>query len=194
MVIAKQMDVRANIKAFFDMAYDGETVVVPRKQNKNVVIISEELFNRLNKNSRLEAYSDALNSLSNVEYAETASSDGSDKSKINSVLEDNLEKLDVIASLKDGWNGNGAPAFPKSLIKKAGELLDNLDVQPEIFPTALQTIQMEFDNSRKDHMEIEIGENETAEVFVVYYNGREEMTEIPDDAESIKKKVSVFYG
>ena len=28
----------------------------------------------------------------------------------------------------------------------------------------------------KDHMEIEIGETGIAEVFVVYYNGREEMT------------------
>ena len=194
MIIAKQMDVRANIKAFFDMAYDGETVVVPRKQNKNVVIISEEMFNRLKQNSRMEVYSEALKSLSNDENEYKTTEDGPKESAIKSVLEDNLEKLDVIASLKDGWNGNGAPAFPKSLIKKARELLDNLDIQPEIFPTALQTIQMEFDNSRKDHMEIEIGENETAEVFVVYYNGREEMTEIPDDAESIRKKVGVFYG
>ena len=194
MIIAKQMDVRANIKAFFDMAYDGETVVVPRKQNKNVVIISEEMFNRLKQNCRMEVYSEALKSLSNDENVYKTTEDGPKESAIKSVLKDNLEKLDVIASLKDGWNGNGAPAFPKSLIKKARELLDNLDVQPEIFPTALQTIQMEFDNSRKDHMEIEIGENETAEVFVVYYNGREEMTEIPDDAESIRKKVGVFYG
>ena len=67
MIIAKQMDVRANIKAFFDMAYDGETVVVPRKQNKNVVIISEEMFNRLKQNSRMEVYSEALKSLSNDE-------------------------------------------------------------------------------------------------------------------------------
>ena len=53
---------------------------------------------------------------------------------------------------------------------------------------------MEFDNSRKDHMEIEIGETGIAEVFVVYYNGREEMMEISDDTESIRKKVGVFYG
>ncbi len=194
MIIAKQMDVRANIKAFFDMAYDGETVIVPRKQNKNVVIISEEMFNRLKQNSRMEVYSEALKSLSNDENMYKTTEEGAKESAIKSVLEDNLEKLDVIASLKDGWNGNGAPAFPKAVITKVGELLDKLDVQPEIFPTALQTIQMEFDNSRKDHMEIEIGETGIAEVFVVYYNGREEMTEIPDDAESIKMKVGVFYG
>ena len=113
---------------------------------------------------------------------------------MNNIIEDNLDKLDVVASLKDGWNGNGAPAFSKPLVEKVRELLDNLDVQPEIFPTALQTIQLEFDNLRKDHMEIEIGENGAAEVFVVYHNGREEMTEIPDDAGSINKKVSAFYS
>ena len=41
MIIAKQMDVRSNIKKYFDMAFDGEPVVVPRKQDRNVVIISE---------------------------------------------------------------------------------------------------------------------------------------------------------
>ena len=41
-MIIKQMDVRANIKKYFDIAYEGEPVIVPRKENKNVVIISEE--------------------------------------------------------------------------------------------------------------------------------------------------------
>ena len=31
MVIAKQMDIRSNIKKYFDIAFDGEVVVVPRK-------------------------------------------------------------------------------------------------------------------------------------------------------------------
>ncbi len=35
MVVAKQMDVRSNIKKYFDLAYDGETVIVPRKQDRN---------------------------------------------------------------------------------------------------------------------------------------------------------------
>ena len=41
MIIAKQMEVRANIKEYFDMACGGEVVIVPRKQDHNVVIISE---------------------------------------------------------------------------------------------------------------------------------------------------------
>ncbi len=49
MIAAKQMDVRANIKKYFDMAFDGEPVIVSRKENKNVVIISEAEYNEMAK-------------------------------------------------------------------------------------------------------------------------------------------------
>ena len=41
MIATKQMDIRANIKKYFDLAFNGETIIVSRKQNKNVVVISE---------------------------------------------------------------------------------------------------------------------------------------------------------
>ena len=40
MIAIKQMDLRANIKNYFDLAFNGETIVVSRKENKNVVVIS----------------------------------------------------------------------------------------------------------------------------------------------------------
>lgn len=49
MVGAKQISVSANIKKYFDMAFDGEPVIVSRKENKNVVIISESEYNELEK-------------------------------------------------------------------------------------------------------------------------------------------------
>lgn len=49
MIATKQMDVRANIKKYFDMAFDGEPVIVSRKENRNVVIISETEYNELEK-------------------------------------------------------------------------------------------------------------------------------------------------
>ena len=49
MVIAKQMDVRSNIKKYFDLAFSGEPVVVPRKENKNVVILSEAAYKAMEK-------------------------------------------------------------------------------------------------------------------------------------------------
>ncbi len=49
MIAAKQVDVRKNIKKYFDMAFNGEPVIVSRKENKNVVIISEAEYNALEK-------------------------------------------------------------------------------------------------------------------------------------------------
>lgn len=49
MIATKQMDVRTNIKKYFDIMFNGEEVIVSRKGNKNVVIISETEYNALKK-------------------------------------------------------------------------------------------------------------------------------------------------
>ncbi len=61
MIAAKQMDVRANIKKYFDLAFNGEPVIVSRKENKNVVIISEAEYNDLAKARKNAEYLAKLN-------------------------------------------------------------------------------------------------------------------------------------
>ena len=61
MIATKQMDVRANIKKYFDMAFNGEPVIVSRKENKNVVIISEAEYNDLEKARKNVEYLEKLN-------------------------------------------------------------------------------------------------------------------------------------
>lgn len=61
MIATKQMDVRANIKKYFDMAFNGEPVIVSRKENKNVVIISEAEYNKLEKAKKNAEYLATLN-------------------------------------------------------------------------------------------------------------------------------------
>ena len=56
MIVTKQVDIRANIKKYFDLAFNGETVVVSRKENKNVVVISEKEYNDLQKAKRNAEY------------------------------------------------------------------------------------------------------------------------------------------
>lgn len=56
MTIAKQMDLRFNIKKYFDMAFGGEPVIVPRKNNHNVVIVSEEDYKAMEKARRNAEY------------------------------------------------------------------------------------------------------------------------------------------
>ena len=186
MTIVKQMDIRANIKKYFDLAYGGDVIVVPRKENKNIVIISEEEYNRMQEQNRLTAYSERLMArTSDNTYKGTAK---------DSVKTDNLNKLTLIQSLKAGWNGNDAPAFEDSIIKKVFNIIEKLDIQPEVFPTALGSIQLEYDNSRRDHMEIEINNSDMAEIFIVKYSGEEAFELIQATSEAINKKVGEFYG
>lgn len=56
MMVTKQMDLRANIKKYFDLAFSGETIIVSRKENKNVVVISEKEYNELQKAKRNAEY------------------------------------------------------------------------------------------------------------------------------------------
>ncbi|MGN0484004.1 MAG: type II toxin-antitoxin system Phd/YefM family antitoxin [Lachnospiraceae bacterium] len=56
MIATKQMELRANIKKYFDIAYNGEPVIVARKENKNVVVISETEYNELQKAKRNAEY------------------------------------------------------------------------------------------------------------------------------------------
>lgn len=60
MTIAKQIDIRANIKKYFDMAFNGEPIIVPRKENKNVVILSEKDYKELEKAKNNAEYLEML--------------------------------------------------------------------------------------------------------------------------------------
>ena len=54
--VAKQADIRANMKKYFDLAYEGETIIVPRKENRNIVILSEMEYKRMDKARRNAEY------------------------------------------------------------------------------------------------------------------------------------------
>ena len=54
--VATQADIRANMKKYFDLAYEGETIIVPRKENRNIVILSETEYKRMDKARRNAEY------------------------------------------------------------------------------------------------------------------------------------------
>lgn len=56
MVATKPADIRSRQKEYFEQAYSGETVIVSRPQNKNVVIISEKKYNDLLRAMRMQEY------------------------------------------------------------------------------------------------------------------------------------------
>lgn len=56
MIAANYSQVRGNLKSYFDKTTDDfETIIVTRKEGKNVVIISEESYNNLLENAYLTA-------------------------------------------------------------------------------------------------------------------------------------------
>jgi len=72
MTVAKQMDIRENIKKYFDIAFSGEAVFVPRKENKNVYVISQQEYESLQKAKRNAEYLQMLDrSIGQIEAGET---------------------------------------------------------------------------------------------------------------------------
>lgn len=73
----------------------------------------------------------------------------------------NVTKLDRISNYEDNWNGFESKKFNKKLINKVYRLLldSSLKIQPSVFPTQRNSIQLEF---RIDNffIEVEIFEDE----------------------------------
>ena len=69
------------------------------------------------------------------------------------------QKILEFANYKDNWNGNEAKAFSKEVIKNALNLEKYLYIDksiiPEIFPTACDSLQIEYEKDDK-YLEIEI--------------------------------------
>ena len=71
-------------------------------------------------------------------------------------LKENLKKLDEISSLKKNWNVNQAKPIRKKIIKRSKVLVIDLDKQPQIFPTANESIQIEYDGINNSYLEFQI--------------------------------------
>lgn len=49
MLAVKSMDVRENFKALCDKVFGGETLIISRPKNENIVMISEKEYNNILK-------------------------------------------------------------------------------------------------------------------------------------------------
>lgn len=100
---------------------------------------------------------------------------------------------DLIFSYKDlpdNWNGNGAVSISCNIIKRAITLLSEIEFIPEIFPTARNTVQFEFDKN-DNYLEIEI--------FSDYYNIYQEINGVEKEYREtvvmkIEDVIERFYG
>lgn len=56
MLAVKSMDVRENFKSFCDKVFSGETLIISRPKNENVVMMSETEYNEIMKAKRNAEY------------------------------------------------------------------------------------------------------------------------------------------
>ncbi len=60
MLAVKSMDVRDNFKNFCDKVFHGETLIISRPKNENVVMLSESEYNEIMKAKRNAEYLEHL--------------------------------------------------------------------------------------------------------------------------------------
>lgn len=56
MLAVKSMDVRENFKTLCDKVFNGETLIISRPRNENVVMLSETEYNEIMKAKRNAEY------------------------------------------------------------------------------------------------------------------------------------------
>ena len=109
-------------------------------------------------------------------------------------LKKNLLKLEEIKSLKWNWNGNHAKPIPKKIINKTKSLLINLDKQPQVFPTADDSIQIEYDGADNSYLELQVTMHNKLSYFKVDRLGKETEGSIPFSSFALNALVGDFYG
>jgi hypothetical protein len=104
---------------------------------------------------------------------------------------ENLNKLHEYSRLKYDWNFNGAEPFTEDVIELSWEKLNDLEIQPEVFPTACGSVQFEYEKDNKDYLEFEIYQDRI-EVFKIINENEEEFDlNVSEDLNDI---VNEFYN
>ena len=108
-------------------------------------------------------------------------------------LSDNIEKVNRIGRLEFNWNGNNAEPFARRHLDKVRVLLMHLERQPEVFPTAADSIQLEYDGENGAYLEFQIYEDDNADVFCVDKQGAEMEWQVALNDNVINSIVRKFY-
>jgi len=143
----------------------------------------EIILSAMKKHQTKENTTDFFSNKADYEVASTY-----DKNKIK-----NLEKIEKIKILPKNWNGNGAENFSKNLISIIRNLVLDLKIQPELFPTADDSIQIEYEKENGDYLEILVSENNKFDFFQIK-NKIETTGKIDSSSEKINEMIGEFYG
>lgn len=148
--------------------------------------------------SNKKSYSGRCSSSSSHEYKdiELMAINRADSCGLTSdeALNENLRTLLQIRNLEENWNEYGAGPFSSELIDKVENILLYLKKQPEVFPTAMGSIQLEYDGDNGSYLEFQIYDNKPSEVFRINRNGEKHIWTMDPTAGMINEVVRRFYG
>lgn len=77
---------------------------------------------------------------------------------IGSNVYNNIQKLNSMKLLQKNWNGYNAEPLSDKLIEKCKEIVKKIpnNLQPSIFPTGRNSIQMQYELADNSYLEFEI--------------------------------------
>ena len=104
---------------------------------------------------------------------------------------ENLCRVNKFAKYKYNWNDNGASTFDTKHLEIVKGILVMLKVQPEVFPTANNSIQFEYEKDNGDYLEFEIFADNRIHSYLER-GGCTESKEIKDIID-MNKVVNEFY-
>ena len=152
----------------------------------------------LTSQSSLQCFSNLLEAVKPVDISKQFVSSQSNipvKTISNlSSWERNCMKLDEIKKLRKNWNGYGANSFSSSVIQNVQKLIWNLPYQPQIFPVADGSIQLEFNGKHNSYLEIQIYKDGSGSAYCRDSDGTEIDGMTLPNLVSIKRYIGNFYG
>ena len=115
--------------------------------------------------------------------------------RFNSLMQRNLQKLSEIASFGENWNGYGAKPISSSILKRTERIIRGIFEQPDLFPTADDSIQMEYEKENGAYLEIQITDSKVYEVFLMKDENSDGKTFFIDASiQAINEQVKKFYA
>lgn len=109
---------------------------------------------------------------------------------LNQAFIENIKRINEIARLTDNWNENGAPSFPAFQIEMMKHIVNRLNRQPFITPTANGSIQFEYEN-KDDYLEFELFSDGRIKVFSYFADGKQKTDFIT--AGKVNETIENFY-
>lgn len=108
---------------------------------------------------------------------------------------ENLWRLGEISKLDDDWDGYGSESFDKNLIDLVENIIKNVHVQPKIYPTGRNSIQLQYELKDKSCLEFEVFKDKILCMRISQRNYNKPEYEIiqPVDIKRINQIIDNFY-